>query len=140
MYGHYPPTRLNVVMPMTASSSRTTVAEIDKQLDALRSSVHVAVARAGLETVTEGRELGELIRQERKARGLSLEEVAQRAGMSKGHVWDLEQGNARNPTVQACHGISQAIGVPFLVVCAAALLATKNDAVLVTETDEIVTP
>lgn len=101
------------------------VETMDAKLDELRGMIHVAVARAGLELVTEKRHLGELIAQERKARKLSLQEVAERSGMTKSHIWDLERGHARNPTVQAMHGLSRALGVPFLTICAAALLAAK---------------
>lgn len=47
----------------------------------------------------------------REALGLSLQAVADRAGLTKSHVWDLEAGNARNPTLNAMLGISRALGV-----------------------------
>ena len=47
----------------------------------------------------------------RKARGMSLEAVAQAAGMSKSHIWEMEKGSAANPTVNAIWSISGALAV-----------------------------
>lgn len=51
------------------------------------------------------------MRELRAARGLSLQAVADRAGITKSHVWDLEQGGARNPTIGTAVGIATALGV-----------------------------
>lgn len=57
---------------------------------------------------TIARRIGEL----RADRQLSLQTVAERAGLSKSHVWELEQGRATNPTIEtavrlaACFGVS----------------------------------
>lgn len=42
---------------------------------------------------------------------LSLQEVADRAGLSKSHIWELEQGRARNPTVDTAVRLARAFGV-----------------------------
>lgn len=47
----------------------------------------------------------------RKARGMSLEDVAQASGLTKSHVWELEKGRSRNPTIRAVWGISSALAV-----------------------------
>lgn len=47
----------------------------------------------------------------RSQRQLSLQEVADRAGISKSHVWELEQGRARNPTIDTAVRIASALGV-----------------------------
>ena len=47
----------------------------------------------------------------RKDRRMSLDEVAKAAGFTKSHVWELERGRARNPTVRAVWGIADALGV-----------------------------
>lgn len=47
----------------------------------------------------------------REQRDLSLQEVADRAGLSKSHIWELEQGRARNPTVDTAVRLSRAFGV-----------------------------
>ena len=47
----------------------------------------------------------------REERDMSLQDVADRAGLSKSHVWDLEQGRSRNPTVDTAVRLSRAFGV-----------------------------
>jgi len=47
----------------------------------------------------------------RQLLGLSLQDVADRAGMTKSHIWEIEAGNARNPTLGAMIGIAKALGV-----------------------------
>lgn len=47
----------------------------------------------------------------REQHGLSLQEVADRAELSKSHIWDLEQGRARNPTVDTAVRLARAFGV-----------------------------
>ncbi|SDF84232.1 helix-turn-helix domain-containing protein [Thalassobaculum litoreum] len=65
---------------------------------------------AGINTVdTSGMALR--IRDLRKQHRLSLDEVARRAGCSKTHVWELEQGRAVNPTLSTALSIATALGV-----------------------------
>lgn len=47
----------------------------------------------------------------REQHGLSLQEVADRADLSKSHIWELEQGRARNPTVDTAVRLARAFGV-----------------------------
>ena len=47
----------------------------------------------------------------RNERDLGLQEVADRAGISKSHVWCLEQGRSRNPTVDTAVRLARAFGV-----------------------------
>lgn len=47
----------------------------------------------------------------RNQRKMSLDDVAKAAGFTKSHVWEIEQGRARNPTVRAVWGIAGALGV-----------------------------
>lgn len=51
------------------------------------------------------------IKETRKARNMSLDDVAASSGFTKSHVWELEQGKSRNPTVRAVWGLSKALGV-----------------------------
>lgn len=51
------------------------------------------------------------IHEARKARNMSLEDVAISSGFTKSHVWELERGKSRNPTVRAVWGLSKALGV-----------------------------
>jgi transcriptional regulator with XRE-family HTH domain len=47
----------------------------------------------------------------RKARRMSLEDVGAAAGFTKSHVWEVEKGRSRNPTVRLVWGLSRALGV-----------------------------
>ena len=47
----------------------------------------------------------------RAARNLSLQAVADRAGLSKSHIWELEQGRSRNPTIETAVRVAAALGV-----------------------------
>lgn len=47
----------------------------------------------------------------RSERDLTLQDVADRAGLSKSHVWELEQGRAKNPTLDTVLRLSTALGV-----------------------------
>lgn len=73
--------------------------------------------------------LGEEIARARRATRLSLAEVAERSGFNKSHVWELEQGRSRNPTVGMIAGLSRALDVPFQRLSQAALnsLAERAD-------------
>jgi len=53
----------------------------------------------------------ERIKVTRKARNMSLEDLAVASGFTKSHVWELESGRSRNPTVRAIWGLSSALGV-----------------------------
>lgn len=51
------------------------------------------------------------IRETRKARGLSLDKVAEASGFTKSHIWELERGSSRNPTVRAVWSLAKALAV-----------------------------
>ena len=61
------------------------------------------------------RTLSDRIRFFRKQRGLSLRELALNAGTSKNHVWSLEKGDSRNPTLGVLRGLSDAMDIPIHV-------------------------
>lgn len=48
------------------------------------------------------------LREMRERRGLSLSEAGELIGCTKSHVYDMEHGNARNPTIQILAGIAAA--------------------------------
>ncbi|OZB84172.1 XRE family transcriptional regulator [Microbacterium sp. 13-71-7] len=52
------------------------------------------------------------LRREREAAGLSVSELARRAGVSKGTVSQLESGSS-GPSVETLWAIADALGVPF---------------------------
>lgn len=47
----------------------------------------------------------------RTLRRMSLQDVADASGFTKSHVWELENGSARNPTVRAVWSLSAALCV-----------------------------
>lgn len=62
-------------------------------------------------TPFDGAQLGARIARLRKARNMSLQEVGDVAGLTKSHVWELEKGRSRNPTVNAVWGLAGALSV-----------------------------
>jgi transcriptional regulator with XRE-family HTH domain len=54
--------------------------------------------------------LGENVRELRKLKGLSQEELAFRAGMKRSYLSDLERGT-RNPTVRALGRLAKALSI-----------------------------
>ncbi|MEW9855883.1 helix-turn-helix domain-containing protein [Novosphingobium sp. M1R2S20] len=51
------------------------------------------------------------IKETRAARKMTLDEVAEASGFTKSHVWELERGKSRNPTVRAVWSLAHALGV-----------------------------
>jgi transcriptional regulator with XRE-family HTH domain len=45
--------------------------------------------------------------------GLSLQQLADAIGASKAHVWELEQGKAKNPSLGLLTELSRALKVPI---------------------------
>jgi transcriptional regulator with XRE-family HTH domain len=46
----------------------------------------------------------------RKRMGLTLQEVAERAGIAKSYVWELEQGKQTNPSIAILMGLAKGLG------------------------------
>ena len=67
----------------------------------------------------------------RRLRKMSLQDVADAAGFTKSHIWELEQARSANPTVRAVWSVARA-----LVVSPAWLLGLDHE---VTELDPLVT-
>lgn len=61
-----------------------------------------------------GTRIARSLRREREANGLSVSELARRAGVSKATVSQLESG-AGNPSVETLWALGVALGVPFAV-------------------------
>lgn len=60
-------------------------------------------------SITEN--IGKNMRDRRSELGLSLEEVAKRAGTSKSHIWHLEKGKSANPTITMTLAIADALSM-----------------------------
>lgn len=80
--------------------------------------------------------LGEEVLRARTEARLSLQEVAERSGFTKSHVWEIEKGRARNPTIGMVAGLSKALGIPFLRLAQAALNSTEASSIPETSTRE----
>ena len=77
----------------------------------LRAEVMQALADAATMSADTGPcSMRSMIKDERKRLGLSLKEVANRASITKSHMWELEQGRAVNPTIWTVYGLSRALG------------------------------
>ena len=55
--------------------------------------------------------VGERIRVLREARGLSGNALAKLAGISQGHLRDLETGRRKSPTLDTAQALARALGV-----------------------------
>lgn len=53
--------------------------------------------------------IGPFIAERRAELGLSLEAVAERAGTTKSHIWELEKGRSRNPTISMALALCDAL-------------------------------
>lgn len=55
--------------------------------------------------------LGEKLRALRKERGLTLEKLADLAGLSKSYVWELENRESQRPSAEKLTALADALGV-----------------------------
>ncbi len=54
--------------------------------------------------------VGRNVRRLREARGMSGNALAQAAGLRQGHLWGLETGRKRNPSVHVAAALARALG------------------------------
>lgn len=69
--------------------------------------------------------LGELIKTRREAQEYSLQDVADSCGISKAHLWDLEQGNSLNPSLGLAIRLGMALNIPISCIAASTLEEKK---------------
>lgn len=69
--------------------------------------------------------LGEVIQQNREAWGLSLQDLGDRCGLSKAHVWELEQGRTLNPRVGTLSALAGALHIDPAILFRACLTARR---------------
>ena len=69
-----------------------------------------------LSPVALAREIGRRLRAQRRARGLSQEELGWRAGYHRTHVSQIERGTC-NPTLTTLYHLALALGVPLATLC-----------------------
>lgn len=97
-------------------------ARIAKALLEFRAEAMQAVADAAMQISETSRlSMKKLVSSEREKQNLSLQEVADRAGITKSYIWEIEQGRSVNPTVRTVYGLAKALGVPFVSMASGAL-------------------
>ena len=96
-------------------------ARIERLVQELTATIREEVAAMPENVLT----LGEELLAARQRSRMSLQEVADRSGFTKSHVWEVEKGRSRNPTVGMISGLSKALGVPFLRLAQAALNSSE---------------
>lgn len=102
---------------------------VERAIKAMREEALAAVADASMNvSATAQASMAKMILEERANLGLSLQEVADRAGITKSHMWELEQGRSINPTIRTVHAIAKALGIPFLLMAAGAMNDTRTSA------------
>lgn len=60
-------------------------------------------------------DIGERLFSLRQKTGESLQEVADKVGASKAHVWELEKGRSKNPSFDLVRKLAQHFGVSIAV-------------------------
>lgn len=65
--------------------------------------------------------LGELMKQRRTTADMSLQDVADAVGLTKGYVWEIEQGKTINIGILSAIRISVALGIPINLIASSAL-------------------
>jgi DNA-binding XRE family transcriptional regulator len=102
-------------------------ARIAKAILEFRAEAMQALADAALQVgKTSQFSMRRMVAEEREKLGLSLQEVADRAGITKSHMWEMEQGRSVNPTIRTVYGLSKALGIPFVNLAAGALNDTED--------------
>lgn len=61
--------------------------------------------------------LGEKLRTLRKEKGLTLEKLAEAAGLSKSYLWELENRESQRPSAEKLTALADALGVtvPYFI-------------------------
>jgi DNA-binding XRE family transcriptional regulator len=88
-----------------------------------RNEILAALAEAqhGERPTTRPVKFGAFIRQNREALGYTLQELAEKSGCTKSHLWAIESGATSNPTVSMVNGLARGLGIPVMSVFSAAL-------------------
>jgi len=100
----------------------TSVAESGSALHGRATDTGVKLEGVQRSVVT----FGDALFVRRQELGLSLQDVADRTGGTKAHVWELESGRSTNPTVKTLLGLAAALEMdPVELFRAAANPASK---------------
>lgn len=55
--------------------------------------------------------LGSRLKELRIRHNMSLQEVADAVGASKAHIWEIERGNSKNPTMELLNALAETFNV-----------------------------
>lgn len=85
----------------------------DARATLLRARAHLDAAIAELAPLEPrpGLPFGPLIRARREEMGLSLQDLASASGVSKPHIWTMEQQTSTNPEVWTVVALARALGL-----------------------------
>ncbi len=61
----------------------------------------------------DGTNLGSRVKELRAEAGLTLQQVADRAGCTKSYIWEIENGRSVNPTIKQVTRLCRAFGLPI---------------------------
>lgn len=104
-------------------------ARIESAIEAMRNEALRAIADAAMQNKTTAKlSMRKMIVDERARLKLSLQELSDRAGITKSHMWELEQGRSINPTIRTVHGLAKALGISFVSMAAGAMNDTEGGA------------
>ena len=73
--------------------------------------------------------IGDNIKKYRQMRGLTLPDLAIRAGVSKAFLWEIETGNSKRPGAEILYKIAEALGVTIAHLMGKQLAAEARDMV-----------
>lgn len=71
--------------------------------------------------------IGERLFELRQKSGESLQQVADAAGVSKAHVWELEKGRSKNPSFELVRALARHFNVGIDVLVGDALAPSKKE-------------
>lgn len=72
-------------------------------------------------------DIGEKLFSLRQKSGASLQQVADKVGVSKAHVWELEKGRSKNPSFELVRKLAAHYGVSIDVLTGEAAEPNKSD-------------
>lgn len=99
-----------------ASPADGSLAAVRAAGDELARQVRHTLAQAG-RAKASGYSIGPLTEElaaARKRAGLSFDALAQRSGVAKSHLWELEHGKAGEPSIRVLAAVAKATGVPLM--------------------------
>lgn len=81
----------------------------------------------------ERKTLGEIIRELRNQKGLSLSELARQAGISKSHLYQIERGRSAKASGESLLGIAFALGTSIAYLLGAHSVSKKKEDIKISE-------